>query len=337
MRRFYNIGESLRKIHRNGSSDSPKRSLDDSRRLPPLNAVRAFEAAARKGGFQAAGAELNVSANAVGRLVKVLEDWLGVALFKRLPRGVVVTEAGRGYLSRVENLLDQLAEATADLQRLETSEVLTVSAGPSLVARWLIPRLGRLVERHRDLKVRVLASASLADFEHEEVDVAIRHGSGTYEGLRGDLLMREDFYPVCSPALLARGPRLQEPADLSQHVLLHQQHVPTRHERDQISDQLDWSFWLAAIGLGGIDAQRGLCFSFSHMTLQAAVAGQGVALASSAYLDDDLDTGRLIRPFGDLSVQGPHGFFIVCPQATADCDKIVAFRNWALEEAADGG
>ena len=337
MRRFYNIGESLHKILRNASSDSTKRSLGDSRRLPPLNAVRAFEAAARRGGFQAAGAELNVSANAVGRLVKVLEDWLGVALFRRLPRGVMVTEAGRDYFSRVENLLDQLAEATADLQRLETSEVLTISAGPSLVARWLIPRLGRLVERHRDLKVRVLASASLADFEREEVDVAIRHGCGIYEGLRGDLLMREDFYPVCSPALLARGPRLQEPADLSQHVLLHQQHALTRHERDQISDQLDWAYWLAAIGLRGIDAQRGLCFSFSHMTLQAAAAGQGVALASSAYLDDDLDTGRLIRPLGDLSVQGPDGFFIVCPEATADRDKIVAFRNWALEEAADGG
>jgi LysR family glycine cleavage system transcriptional activator len=305
--------------------------------LPPLNAIRAFEAAARRGGFQAAGVELNVSANAVGRLVKVLEDWLGVALFRRLPRGVVVTEAGRGYLGRVETLLDQLAEATADLQRLETSKVLTVSGGPSFVARWLVPRLGRLTERHPDLEVRMLAAAPLTDFEREEIDVAIRHGCGTYEGLRSDLLMREDFYPVCSPTLLARGPRLREPADLSQHVLLHQKYVLLHHEWDQhISDQLDWACWLAAIGVSGIDAQRGLRFSFSHMTLQAAAAGQGVALASSAYLADDLATGRLVRPFGDLSVQGPYGFFIVCPNATADREKVVAFRNWALEEVTCG-
>jgi LysR family glycine cleavage system transcriptional activator len=131
-------GERLRNTRRNSwGNASAKIRLSDQRRLPPLNAIRAFEAAARRGGFQAAGAELNVSANAVGRLVKVLEDWLGVALFKRLPRGVVVTEAGRGYLDRVEVLLDQLAEATADLQRVETSRVLTISGGhPSSRAGW---------------------------------------------------------------------------------------------------------------------------------------------------------------------------------------------------------
>ena len=325
------IGERLRKTHRNSWGNAAvKLRLSDQRRLPPLNAIRAFEAAARRGGFQAAGAELNVSANAVGRLVKVLEDWLGVALFKRLPRGVVVTEAGRGYLDRVEVLLDQLAEATADLQRVETSRVLTISGGPSFVARWLVPRLGRLTERHPDIEVRVLASVQLTDFAREEVDVAIRHGLGIYDGLRSDLLMREDFYVVCSPTLLSRGLPLREPADLSQHVLLHS-------EWDKrMSDQLDWARWLAAVGVSGIDAQRGPRFSSSILTLQAAAAGQGVALASSVFIADDLATGRLLRPFGDLSVQGPYGFFVVCPNVTAARDKIVAFRNWALEEVAAG-
>src|SRR5215510_3391118 len=124
------------------------RRADVHRRLLPLNAVRAFEAAARLGGFNAAGAELHVSANAVGRLIKLLEDWLGVPLFRRLPRGVVLTEAGGRYLGRVGMLLDQLAESTVDLQLLETSQVLTVSAMPSMVSRWLIPRLGRLTARH---------------------------------------------------------------------------------------------------------------------------------------------------------------------------------------------
>ena len=295
-----------------------------------MNAIRAFEAAARRGGFQAAGAELNVSANAVGRLVKVLEDWLGVALFRRLPRGVAVTEAGRGYLGHVEFLLDQLAEATAGLQRFETSNVLTVSGPPSFVARWLVPRLGRLTERHPDLDIRLLASVPLTDFAREEIDVAIRHGRGIYDGLRSDLLVREDLCAVCSPALMSRGPPLREPADLTQHVLL-------RNEWDErVCDQLDWARWLAAVGVTGIDAQRGPSFSSSHMSLQAAAAGQGVALASSSYLADDLMTGRLIRPFGDLSVQGPYGFFIVCPAAAADREKVVAFRNWALEEMASG-
>jgi LysR family transcriptional regulator, glycine cleavage system transcriptional activator len=314
---------------------SAKMKGDNHRRLPPLNAVRAFEAAARRGGFKAAGAELNVSANAIGRLVKVLENWLGVALFKRLARGVELTDAGRNYCSRAESLLDQLAEATADLKRLGNSNILTISAGPSFVARWLVPRLSRLAERHPGLEVRMLASVSLDDFTRERVDVAIRHGSGIYEGLRSDLLMREEFYPVCSPTLLARGPRLRKPADLSQHVLLHQQYVKLHHERDQgISDQLGWANWLAAIGTSGIDGRRGVYFSLSHLALQAAAEGQGVALASSVYLADDLASGRLIRPFGDLSVRGPDGFFVICPQPAADCEKIVAFRSWILEEAA---
>jgi LysR family glycine cleavage system transcriptional activator len=307
---------------------SDKQSQAVHRRLPPLNAVRAFEAAARLGGFNAAGAELNVSANAVGRLVKVLEDRIGVALFRRLSRGVVLTEAGDRYLGRVGTLLDQLAESTADLQQLETSQVLTVSAMPSMVSRWLIPRLDRLTERHPDLDVRLLASVSLTDFAREQVDVAIRTGPESQQGLRRDLLMREDFYPVCSPELLSRGPPLREPSDLAHHVLLHD-------EWDRrLPDQLDWARWLAAIGVTKIDTKRGLRFSFSHMTLQAAAAGQGVALASSAFLADDLATGRLVKPFGDLAIRGPYAFFIVCPEATADREKVAMFRDWAIAEAA---
>lgn len=272
-----------------------------------------------------------MSANAVGRLVKVLEDWLGVTLFRRLPRGVVVTEAGRLYFDQVGAILDQLAEATSDLQRLESSKILTVSAMPSFVARWLVPRLGRLTARHPDLDVRILASVPLTDFTREEVDVAIRLGPGTYEGLRSDLLLREHFSPVCSPALLTRQPPLREPNDLAHHVLLHDEW------EQRIPDQVDWARWLTEVGAHKVDAKRGIHFSFSHMTLQAAAAGQGVALASSALLGDDLTTGRLVKPIGDLFVQGPYGFHIVCPEDTAERDKVVAFRNWALEEAAAFG
>lgn len=300
----------------------------DRRRLPPLNAIRAFEAAARRGGFHAAGGELNVSANAVGRLVKVLEDWLGVPLFRRLPRGVVLTDAGRGYMARVASILDQLSEATADLQRVEASQTLTVSAMPSFVSRWLVPRLGRLTDSHPDLDVRILASVPLTDFSREEVDIAIRLGRGSYPGLTSELLLQEEFYPVCSPALIAKGPSLHVPEDLAGHVLLHDEWEA------RIPDQLDWTRWVQEIGAGGIDTQRGIRFSFSHMTLQAAAAGQGVALASSALAGEDLKTGALVRPFGSLSVRGPYGFHLVCPQAAANREKVAIFRKWAKKEAA---
>jgi LysR family transcriptional regulator, glycine cleavage system transcriptional activator len=317
----------------NGVTGSARTSLRLQRRLPPLNAVCAFEAAARLGGFNAAGAELNVSANAVGRLVKLLEDWLGVALFRRLPRGVVVTEAGGRYLAGVGTLLDQLAEATADVQRLETSNVLKVSALPSMVSRWLIPRLSRLTERHPELDVRVIATNAMADFAREEVDIAIRVGRGCYEGTRSDLLMHSDIFPVCSPVLLSSGPPLKEPADLVQHCLLYDDcgGIPCLPER------ITWPRWLAAVGVTNVDSDRGLHFSYMHMALQAATAGQGVALVSSGLIGDDLTSGRLVRPFGDLAVRSPYSFFIVCAETTVDCEKVVLFRDWALSEAARGG
>jgi LysR family glycine cleavage system transcriptional activator len=311
----------------------PKTSLLNGagmqRRLPPLNAVRAFEAAARLGGFNAAGAELNVSANAVGRLVKVLEDAVGVALFRRLPRGVVVTEAGERYLAGIGRLLDQLSEATADLRRLETSGVLKVSAMPSLVTRWLIPRLERLTERHPGLSVRVLATTAQTDFAREDIDVAIRIGRGRYPGMRSDPLMPEDYSPVCSPKLLSAGAPLREPADLAKHVLLHDECGCVAC----LPELIDWGNWLATVGVTTVNAQRGLRYSYSHMTLQAAAAGLGVALASSALLADDLSTGRLVKPFGELAVRSPYSFYIVCPEATADSEKVVLFREWALAEA----
>lgn len=303
-------------------------SHPEQRKLPPLNAVRAFEAAARCGGFQAAGLELNVSANAVGRLVKVLEDWLGVPLFRRLARGVVLTDAGRGYLTRIGSVLDQLSEATADLQRVEASKILTVSAMPSFVSRWLVPRLGRLTDLHPALDVRLLASVPLTDFTREDVDIAIRLGKGVYPGLASELLVQEEFYPVCSPALLAKSPPLKRPEDLAGHVLLHDEFEA------RLPDQLDWTRWMREVGVAGVDTQRGIRFSFSHMTLQAAAAGQGVALASSALAWEDLKTGALVRPFGSLSVSGPYGFYVVCPEETASREKVAAFSNWARQEAA---
>jgi len=323
----------LSNTHLINGTTAPKPGQGARRRLPPLNAIRAFEAAARLGGFNAAGTELNVSANAVGRMVKVLEDSLGVPLFKRLPRGVVVTEAGERYLAGIGMLLDRLAEATADLRRLETSRVLKVSAAPSVVSRWLIPRLGSLTARHPDFDVRLTATVARTDFMREDIDVAIRVGTGCYEGMRSDLLVQGNYFPVCAPQLLMRGPSLREPADLAHHVLLHDQ-CPCA---PRLPDRLDWQRWLAATGATNVDAERGLGFSFLHLALQAAVAGQGVALASSTLLADELATGRLVRPFGNLAVRSPYGLYLVCPEAAAERKEVVMFREWALAEAVMGG
>jgi len=301
------------------------------RKLPPLNAVRAFEAAARCGGFQAAGAELNVSANAVGRLVKQLEEWLELDLFRRLPRGVSLTEAGTTYLNRVRPLLDGLAEATTSLYRFKTSKILTVSAMPSFVARWLVPRLGRLTSLRSDLDVRVLASVPPTDFSREDVDLAVRLGAGRYEGLRSHLLLRERFFPVCSPKLLRSNPSVQTLAGLADQVLLHDEWEP------RIPDQINWDRWFEAFGQPKPDANRGIRFSFSHMTLQAAANGQGVALASSALVEDELATGQLVRPLGDLYVEGPYAFHLVYPEHSAASDKVVAFIEWATSEANGAG
>jgi LysR family transcriptional regulator, glycine cleavage system transcriptional activator len=147
--------------------------------------------------------------------------------------------------------------------------------------------------------------------------------------MRSDLLMHVDRFPVCAPQLLSRGPQLKEPADLAHHVLLQDQSPCT----PRLPDLVDWKRWLAAIGITTIDAERGPRFSFAHMALQAAAAGQGVALASSALIGDDLTTGRLVRPFGDLAVRSPYGYYLVCPEATAEREKVVMFRDWALAEA----
>ena len=299
--------------------------LKTDRTVPPLNAVRAFEAAARLGGFQAAGRELHVSANAIGRHVKLLEEWLEVSLFRRHARGVALTEAGASYHTAVGDLLSKLAAASSDLRRRESERVLTVSAMPSFVARWLVPRLGRLTARRQPLDVRILASVPLVDFEREPVDVAIRLGPGRYPGLRTDLLMHERFFPVCSPKI-ARG--LKRPSDVARHTLLHDEWEP------RIPDQMDWRAWLDSIGAKGVKTTRGVRFSFSHMTLQAAAAGQGIALASSALVGNDLTTGVLVRPFGALEVPGPYAFHIVAPEANAEREKIALFREWALKEAA---
>jgi LysR family transcriptional regulator, glycine cleavage system transcriptional activator len=297
------------------------------RRLPPLTSLRAFEAAARHLNFDKAGDELAVTASAVGQQVKALEAWLGRPLFNRLPsKGVALTGAGERFAADLTDILDRLNEATARALRPENARVLTVSTLPSLAANWLIPRMGRLRERHPDLDVRVSVSSARTDFAREDVDVVIRYGRGPWPGLRADLLMEETFFPVCSTALLRDPARpLQEPADLRHHTLLHE-------IVGSIPDYITWERWLAAIGVDGIDTSRGPRFPHTYLALQAAASGQGVALATNVLIGDYLEAGRLARPFPH-EVKGTHQYYVACPEASADRPAIAAFRSWLLDEA----
>jgi LysR family glycine cleavage system transcriptional activator len=298
------------------------------RRLPPLNAVRAFEAAARHLNFEKAGDEIAVSASAVGQQVKALESWLGQPLFVRQPsKGVALTSAGERYVAALTPLLDQLNEATARALRPASSRILTVSTLPSFAANWLIPRLGTLRMRFPDLDVRVSISTNRTDFDREDVDLVVRFGRGGWAGMRVDLLLEETFFPVCSTTLVNDPARpLDEPKDLRHHALLHEivENVP---------DYVTWDYWLKAVGVEGIDTSRGPRFPHTFLSLQAAASGQGVALATSVLIGDYLQAGRLVRPFPH-EVKGHYQYYIVCPEAWADRPAIADFRTWLLEEAA---
>jgi LysR family transcriptional regulator, glycine cleavage system transcriptional activator len=291
-----------------------------SRRLPPLNALRAFEAAARHLSFTRAAAELHVTQTAISHQIKALEERLGVRLFRRLPRGLLLTEAAQRLLPPVRDAFDQIALATERLAAGGAGATLTVSVLPSFAAKWLVPRLGRLRAAHPDLDLRISASSELVDFARDDVDVGIRMGSGVYPGLRVERLFGEALVPVCSP-LLREGPHpLLRPEDLAHHVLLHD------------DDYAGWELWLRLAGVPGVLARRGPVFTDSGMVVQAAAEGQGVALARRVLAAGDLAAGRLVQPF-DVSIPHDLAYYLVCPEATAEQPKIAAFRSWLLAES----
>ncbi|HLZ66346.1 MAG TPA: transcriptional regulator GcvA [Aliidongia sp.] len=297
-----------------------------TRRLPPLNALRAFEAAARHLSFLKAAEELHVTAGAISQQIKTLEDHLGLKLFRRQPRGVLLTDAGQRYGKRIGHLLDEIAGATRDLARQSGGAVLTVTTMPSFAARWLIPRLGAFGRLHPEIAVRTLADDKLATFKDDDVDVAIRFGTGKYPGLICDFLFREEVFPVCSPRLLEGSRPLDRLEDLEHHTLLHDEPHPGLHE-------LEWSAWLGTRGIHHIDAHQGPRFTYTHMSLTAAAMGQGVALGTSVLCADDLESGRLVRPFPDTIV-ADFAYYLVFPPMALERPLVAAFRGWMLEAAA---
>ena len=292
-----------------------------TRRLPPLSALRAFEAAARHLSFTRAAGELHVTQTAISHQIRGLEELLGVKLFRRLPRGLVLTEEAQRYLPAVRDAFDRIDAATEQLAAVSASGTLTVSVLPSFAAKWLVPRLGRFRVVHPEIDLRISTSSHLVDFAREDVDVGIRMGRGNYPGLRVDRLFGEALMPVGAPALLEGNHPLRQPADLRHHVLLHE------------DDYTGWQLWLELAEVEGVDAQRGPIFTDGAIVVQAAAEGQGVALARSALAAGDLAAGRLVQPFA-VSIPYELAYYLVCPEATADRPKIRRFREWLLAEAA---
>jgi LysR family glycine cleavage system transcriptional activator len=292
--------------------------------LPPLAALRAFEVAARHLSFTRAAEELSVSQTAVSHHVRTLEDFLGVALFRRLPRKVELTEQGRAWAAAASAGFEKLYEAKRTLRRPQPSARPSVSVTilPSFASRWLVPRLGRFIEKHGNVDVRISPSSELVDLEHSGMDLGVRYGPRRYPGLWSRELYADSWVVVCSPAL--RGlEQLRTAHDLARFVLL----------RDDTAGA--WRAWFQARGVSSELGERGLLMDDSSMVVEAAVQSQGVGLSRLSLAADELARGRLVRPFPRVRPlpTGKH-YCIAAPRSPAPRPEVVAFRDWLIAEAA---
>lgn len=303
-------------------------SLPRFRRLPPLSALRAVEAVARLGGVTRAAAELGLTQSAVSHNIRLVEDALGAPLFRRSPSGATALPQGGMLAGAVYEGLSRIADAVAAIRRSDDDPTLTISVLPGFAVKWLFSRLIRFDEAHPQIELSIVATAQLADFDAGEATVALRYGTGDYPGLHVEKLFGEEMFPVCAPDYVATRSRpLRGPADLEAHDLVHDDIWP-------LGDTTPgWRAWLDRAGAPEISSQRGRRFSQSNMSLQAAIAGMGVALGRSPLVVDDLAEHRLVRPFGPSFPTG-YAYYFVCPERALELEKVRAFRGWLMEEAA---
>jgi LysR family transcriptional regulator, glycine cleavage system transcriptional activator len=288
-----------------------------SKRLPPLKSIRVFEASARHLSFTKAAEELYVTQAAVSHQIKALEEFLGLKLFRRRNRSLLLTEEGQSYFLDIKDILFALQESTDRLLSRSEKGTLTISLPPSFAIQWLVPRLADFNRQEPDIDVRIKAvdkdEGSLVD----DVDVAIYYGKGNWPDLRADKLYQEFLVPLCSPALMSRGKPLNKLEDLRVHTLLHD------------SSRKDWKLFFKENQVDHIHVNQGPIFSHSTMVLQAAALGQGIALGNNVLAQPELDAGRLVAPF-DKVLMTQQAFFLVCHDNQADVGRIARFRQWML-------
>ncbi len=298
-------------------------------RLPPLNALRAFEVAARRLSFVKASEELNVTPAAISQQIKKLEDHLQVQLFGRENRGLTLSEDALLILPGIKDGFDKMAASVQSLQRRKEHGFITVSATPSFASKWLVPRLDRWVSEFPDTDIRVSASLDLVDFEKTGIDLAIRFGAGSYPGLTSTFLMKESFVVVCSPMLFHGDDAIQTPSDLKNHTLLH-----VLGPNPQFGE--DWRHWLQAAGVEGIDPDRGLYFDDTAAGVASAISGQGILLARRAIVEEDINRGLLVMPF-NLDIPVEFSWYLVSPKTGLSSPSVNAFKQWLLTEAGQAG
>ncbi len=303
--------------------------------FPSLNALKAFESAARHLSFSKAAAELNVTSAAISHRIRTLEEHLGVELFYRLNKGVALTDAGISALPDLQLGFCRLAMAVERLRGGGQTRLLTVQSAPSFAAKWLVPRLPGFAAAFPHIDVRIVASLQrVADsagdpeigdeFRQSDIDVAIHFGRGRYEECRSDRLFGVAAVPICSPDLLEGERALRTPADLCKHTLLHDDTPYESHPQ--------WKTWLAQAGVSNVDPERGQRFSAVAMVLDAAERGHGVALSLEALAADAIAEGRLVTPF-DVRLPVRSAYYLISLEKTANVERIAAFRAWILDEA----
>lgn len=298
------------------------------RSLPPLRALRAFEAAARHLSFAQAASELGVTPGAISHQIKALEDWLEAPLFHRLPRALRLTEAGVAALPMLTEGFDRLAEGAARMRNRRNDSLLTISVSPGFGSLWLVPRLDRFRRQYPQIEVRIDGTDRLVDIARGEADLAIRYGPGGYRDVQSHRLFAMRATPVCSPDLLTRGPALRSPNDLSNQTLLH-----VEWEEAEGS----WRTWLLAAGAREVDPFKGPRFTKEEMAIRAAMDGEGVALIGDRMAADHLAAGRLTRPFDEtLSTQLRFAYFLLVSSDRQTDPKITQFCDWLLSEAYNG-
>lgn len=292
-----------------------------SRRLPPLNSLKVFEAAARHLSFTRAAEELFVTQAAVSHQIKSIEEFLGLKLFRRRNRSLLLTEEGQSYFLDIKDIFSAIAEATDKVLERSEKGALTISLPPSFAIQWLVPRLADFNQQEPDIDVRIKAVDSDDNFLTDDVDVAIYYGRGSWPGLRIDKLYQEFLIPLCSPSLMMSTKSLTGLMDLKNHTLLHD------------TSRKEWKQFVKNNAIEGVNVNHGPIFSHSTMVLQAAIHGQGVALGNNVLAQPELDAGRLVSPFDEVLLS-KNAFYVVCHESQADTGRIATFRDWMIAKAA---
>jgi LysR family transcriptional regulator, glycine cleavage system transcriptional activator len=291
-----------------------------SRRLPPLNALRAFESGARHLNFTRAADDLSVTPTAISHQVRQLEEWFGVSLFERGKRKLSLTDAGAQLYPAVSEALDRIAEVACRIRQTPPRAGLTVSVTPTFGSRWLAARLGKFWLAHPDVDLRIHHSTHLVDLERDDVNLAIRWGLGGWPGVRTEWLMNAVAVPLCSPRLLEGNNPLREITDLRNHVLLHER------------DHQEWIEWLIAAGLDETDGRRGPVLDDPNSLVRAAVEGHGVFLGFLGMMTAEIESGDLVAPFAG-SGEGEPAYYLVYRDGALDNPVIRAFREFIIAEA----